>query len=137
MTYPGRAAGDCSDVDAAAVDEAFRLLADGARRTVLHVLRERESTSIDELADVVAGRRAAETGTFVPPSQRGRFRIELDHVHLPMLADHGVLNYDRETGRVGRTRVPRVVEALIDPEAAPDDATAGPLAPDDERNGGQ
>lgn len=85
-------------VDAAAeveaepsVSDCFEAIADRRRRYVLGAIAGGEEVSVAELADHVAGRTSA---------GRRRIQASLVNVHLPKLADLGVVAYDRERGRV-------------------------------------
>lgn len=80
-----------------ATDTALRLLANQQRRRVLrHVTDGNGTTTVDQLIDSLL------TGTS-PSADRGatrdRLAISLHHVHLPMLQEAGVIEYDshRET----------------------------------------
>lgn len=81
-------------------DECYRLLESRRRRVVLLVLAgQQESLSVGELSRKVA---EAESDDVTPASEETveDIRIELHHVHLPLLADHGVVEYDWTTRRV-------------------------------------
>lgn len=95
-------------------DLLFRVLSHVRRRYVLFYLRDRDATSLDELADVVAGWTTADTDALTTPRRRERVLIDLDHVHLPMLADAGLVAYDRDAGEVTRREVPDAVDRLLD-----------------------
>lgn len=86
--------------------ERHRLLASARRRAVLTVLAGTDGEiDLDELAPAVAAREE-EAGD--GPAD---VRVTLHHVHLPMLADAGVLDYDHESCRVdadGGLQVPLV-----------------------------
>lgn len=70
------------------LDAIFELLADQRRREALYVLDRREGPiTVAELADEVA--TVVEAGP-------ERVAIALHHVHLPKLADAGVVSYDAE-----------------------------------------
>ena len=74
-------------------DDLYRLLADEHRRaavTVRHAYDD--SVSLDELATVVASETDA--------TETASVKVELHHVHLPLMRDLGVLEYDAETRHV-------------------------------------
>lgn len=75
------------------LDELHSSLASERRRLVLSYLvtHSEVALSIDDLVDVVVG---CETPHVGPQSQRSRIEIDLYHVHLPKLADAGVIDYD-------------------------------------------
>ncbi len=78
-----------------------RLLADGQRRFVIESLRTASGgveTTLDELTDHLV-RAAERTDTEHVDGQRD-LRCRLHHVHLPMLSDAGLLEYDAEAKRV-------------------------------------
>ncbi|WP_123537505.1 DUF7344 domain-containing protein [Halosimplex salinum] len=82
-------------------DERHRILASERRRAVLDALATGSgSTTLSALAAAVDAAendldRAAATA-------RDEIRVDLHHVHLPMLADAGLVDYDVETKRVDR-----------------------------------
>ncbi|RKD94911.1 DUF7344 domain-containing protein [Halopiger aswanensis] len=73
-------------------DLLFEALADGHRRRLCAYLADRDGTV--ELADVCA--------TLCERSQCSRrtLEIELHHVHLPLLADAGIIDYARGADRI-------------------------------------
>ncbi|NGM70872.1 hypothetical protein G6M89_18010 [Natronolimnobius sp. AArcel1] len=83
----------------AELDAVFSGLADERRRTMLAVLVDQiDTVSVDALARAVA---QLETSTDdVTAETVDNVRVSLVHVHLPMLADAGLVEYDTETGRV-------------------------------------
>lgn len=82
----------CSD------DAAFRLLADETRRFVLsHLDGSDDRVRLADLAERVAAWEAGKPVAEVTEDERETAEIELHHKHLPMLADAGILEYDRET----------------------------------------
>jgi len=96
MTDDGRT---IIDLDA---DERYDLLAAERRRAVLAVLDERGApVALDDLTEAVAARESDETRG----EARGRLAISLHHVHLPRMADLGVLDYDAGANRVETVRV--------------------------------
>lgn len=84
---------DCEFVDA-----VHRILANRQRRRILQYLDGEGSATVDELVD-----RLAEGGPEPASSDDRRIEIELDHNHLPLMADTGTIEYDDGTGRVTLT----------------------------------
>lgn len=74
--------------------ERFRVLADFRRRHVLDVLEDAdEPCGLDGLATAIEARE-------VRTADADDVRITLHHVHLPMLDDAGLVEYDPATGTV-------------------------------------
>lgn len=65
------------------------------RREVLQFFADRSSrqAGLDQLIEHLTERRAAGE----PPMERDRIALQLHHVHLPKLADIGVIEYDSDT----------------------------------------
>lgn len=79
--------------------ERSRLLADERRRTVLAVLAERSTPlSVKELASAVVERETVGSGRDI--DRQDEVLLTLHHVHLPLLDDVGVVDYDAEEHRV-------------------------------------
>ncbi|WP_435182022.1 DUF7344 domain-containing protein [Halorussus sp. AFM4] len=108
--------------DAQSLDTVFALLRDRRRRFALRALADRESpVALDGLAAAVARREAADadgppreaSGTAAPasptpdatPAATDDVAEALHHVHLPKLADAGVVDYDEadNTATLART----------------------------------
>ncbi|MGQ3411243.1 DUF7344 domain-containing protein [Natrinema sp. LN54] len=88
------------------LDEAYALLANPRTRLTLHVLSACEPPlSVDRLTDAVAGRDDADERAV---------RLSLNHVVLPKLEAHDVLEYDCNSDTV---RLDRPVVAAADPVA--------------------
>ncbi|MFC4541676.1 hypothetical protein ACFO5R_07025 [Halosolutus amylolyticus] len=101
-----------SDADC---DAVFEALADARRRTVLSVLEnERGSLSARSLARSVAAREIGASERSVPSDRVDRVLASLVHVHLPTLADAGLVAYDDSAGRVGYEGHPLLRTGLID-----------------------
>jgi hypothetical protein len=83
-------------------DEFYRALSARSRRRVLAHLVECEESTVGELAEVLCGWEAT-AGEMVTPERYRRVRTELVHIHIPRLADAGLVSYDRETGRAALT----------------------------------
>lgn len=78
--------------------ERCRLLADERRRTALTVLAERSSAvTLTALATALGAR---ESGRIDEQDSHQMLEIRLHHVHLPLMDDVGVVDYDHEEHRV-------------------------------------
>lgn len=86
-----------------------RLVADRRRREILRQLRDDSAgeTTIDELVDGLLGEEASSD---IERSER--LAIELYHAHLPMLEDHGVVDFDPERETV-RYRPDERIEGML------------------------
>lgn len=75
------------------VTDCFSVLRDARRRQILAELAEQEDASVEELTDRVTARTETDYE---------RTQVSLVSVHLPKLADHGVVAYDRDRGHVAQ-----------------------------------
>ena len=80
-----------SSADPATADRVLGALASESRRAVLAHFEESivETATLDDLTDALLARQTAIEGQ--SPEQ---VRLRLHHVHLPKLADVGLLDYD-------------------------------------------
>ncbi|WIV65646.1 DUF7344 domain-containing protein [Natrialbaceae archaeon AArc-T1-2] len=78
----------------------FSLLSDRRRRRLLSLLSDRRAVRIDEAVAWIAACEAETTLEEVPTETKRRVRVSLVHVHLPKLADAGVVDYDPRHGDV-------------------------------------
>jgi hypothetical protein len=86
-----------------------RLLADEQRRTLVSVLAGQTSpVTLTELATTLGAREPSPDGE---PDTHRTIEIRLHHVHLPLLAEVGVIDYDQAEQRV-EPRQPRLRELL-------------------------
>ena len=87
--------GTVADRPAQDLDGVFEALADSRRRTILSVLAEadRRLTRRD-LARIVAARETGATERSISDDRVDQVSTSLVHVHLPMLADAGVVRTD-------------------------------------------
>lgn len=79
----------------------YRLLTDEQRRFVIETLQTASGgvdTTLEEIATHLEG--TAQWTRDEHADRRRNLRCRLHHVHLPMLADAGLLDYDPETKRV-------------------------------------
>lgn len=76
--------------------EQHRLLADERRQVVLEVLPEQGSElPLEELATAVHEQESDDSGN--GPTGSEDVAVSLHHVHLPILDDLGVLDYDADS----------------------------------------
>lgn len=85
-------------------DAALRLLGNETRREIIRVLKksEEEAKTIDGLAAAIAR-----------GSERQDVAIRLHHVHIPMLAESNLIEYNPKSGRVEYTG-DEVVETMFE-----------------------
>lgn len=80
------------------LDETFDLLTHPHRRYTLYFLtRESERVEIETLATAIDKWDGGHTGTD-RPTDRNDVEIALHHMHLPKLADAGIITFDANTG---------------------------------------
>ncbi|WP_235027967.1 ArsR family transcriptional regulator [Halorubrum sp. JWXQ-INN 858] len=94
-------------------DRLYRALASTSRRRLLWILQEGDESTVDELATVLVGWDATDHGTMRTDEDRKRVIVGLAHVHLPLLADLGLLAYDRGSGTVRIEPIDPLVHDLI------------------------
>jgi len=93
---------DVESAPALQLDAVFDVLADGRRRTMLTVLADRrDATSVAELVE----QTLADPTSDDDPNDDARttLTIRCHHVHLPKLADAGLVRYDHEAKTVAPT----------------------------------
>ncbi|WP_418280160.1 DUF7344 domain-containing protein [Halorubrum sp. DTA98] len=81
-------------------DGLYRALAAARRRLLLYYLIDADERTVEELATVLAGREATETGTARTRDDRDRLRVRLVHSDLPFLDECGLVAYDRQDATV-------------------------------------
>ncbi|MHC3438136.1 DUF7344 domain-containing protein [Natrialbaceae archaeon A-gly3] len=76
------------------IDSAFFVLSDEYRRKLCRymITAEKSVFSTAELVDHLQAQQEAWS--------RDRLRVDLTHLHLPMMAEHGIIQYDRRQGTV-------------------------------------
>ena len=95
------------------LDTCLKLVSDRQRRCVLQPVRNRptESVAFDTLVEAVAhAERDSEAET---DPKDGQIAVQLSHSHLPQLADHGIIDYDRDSGTI-RYESDERIESLLD-----------------------
>lgn len=94
-------------------DDLYRALASTRRRRLLYHLLDEDRGTVDELAAVLSGWRATETGRMVSRDDYGDIVIGLLHVDLPVLADAGLVSVDHEEGVVSLEPIDGAVADLV------------------------
>ena len=94
-------------------DRLYRALASRRRRRLLYLLIEEGKCEIEEAATVLTGWDATESSAMKTADDRERIAITLKHVHLPLLADVGLIAYSSESDTIEIESLDSVVEDLI------------------------
>lgn len=95
------------------LDACLNLIADRDRRRLIQHLRQNgnEETAIDTLVDQLNG--SAQAPAEDRPPDRSQLTTQIHHIHLPKLAEYGVVEYEPERGTV-RYSSNEQVEAVLD-----------------------
>jgi predicted transcriptional regulator len=95
------------------LDRCLQLVADQHRRRIIHHLRHEanETTTFDDLVERISSR--ASDSKNGPQQDREELAIQLQHSHLPKLADYGVVEFEHTTGAV-RYHPDERVETVLD-----------------------
>lgn len=96
------------------IDEFLRVLSDRRRRCVLYCLLADDLRDVSALARRVAARLDRTSPDDVTDARYEQLRITLVHVDIPMLAETGIVSYDRRTGDLRLDSPPTPVERLLE-----------------------
>lgn len=107
-------------------DEFYRALASFQRRRLLYYLLETPKSTVDELATVLSGWEATSSGTIHTQADRSKYRAELVHSHLPLLADAGLIESVPDTGSVRIEPLHHRVKEIIRQSIAAEDGLMSP-----------
>lgn len=99
----------CSD-GGSDLDRFFEALADDHRRRIFICLQQNETVSLQDLAEFLADQEG------IDPQSKDFQRLQADlmHLHLPKLADYGLLSFDERTNMVRREPLPTAVKKILD-----------------------
>ncbi|ESP88813.1 DUF7344 domain-containing protein [Candidatus Halobonum tyrrellensis] len=119
------------------LDTVYDALANPTRRAVCYLLSERDRWPLSDLAARVAAIEEGVAPSAVDATARDRASAALYHVHLPRLADRGVVTFDAEADAVSAGPAADRVLAALDAMArlVEDGAGAGDGASDDPVDG--
>lgn len=95
------------------LDTCLRLVADQYRRQIIHHLRHEANgtTTFDDLVEQISSQASDFKND--PPQGREKIAIQLHHIHLPKLANYGVIEFEHTT-RVVRYHSDAQVETVLD-----------------------
>jgi DNA-binding transcriptional ArsR family regulator len=102
-------------------DDLFRAVADSDRRRLLAVLSTESAMPLDDLTDVLVGWESNVSGP-AGPDEWAQVKIELVHMHLPLLSEAGLVTRDDDMVRLDTYSAP--VEELVTFATAYEEATA-------------
>lgn len=80
------------------MDTEFAVLSHPRRRYLLYTLDEKNQWTLRELATKLAAWELDIPEESVTPDQRNQVYVSLMHAHVPYLVDHGVVNFNRDSG---------------------------------------
>ena len=106
-------------------DQLYRALAATDRRRVLHSLLTTGPSTPDQLATLLAGWHATDSGRLVTAEERDQRLTELVHVHLPLLEDAGLVVRDEAAGHVAVGPLDAAVTNLIRESIAAESTSRG------------
>ena len=103
------------------LDDIYHLLQTKRRRDVLRYLRDAEEpVRIRELAEQIAAWEAETAVDKLNSSQRQRVYISLYQSHLPKLDNHGIVDYDKDRGRVEATPLTPQLDSYLERAGEPE-----------------
>ena len=101
-------------------DQLYRALASTRRRRLLYSLREVGECTVDDLAALLVQWEGRDPGRNA--DEQSQLHIKLVHSDLPLLADAGVVSYNRENETVAPKPLDPLLDALISRSVDPDNA---------------
>ncbi|WP_340100139.1 DUF7344 domain-containing protein [Salinibaculum salinum] len=107
-----REAGD--SVAGLADDRLYRSIAARPRRRLLYYLLDTGETTVGELAEVLVGWEATESGGMATREEYEQMAISLRHSHLPVLADANLVTYDPADGTMTNGEIAESVRNLLE-----------------------
>lgn len=101
------------DVPRLSDDNLYRALASTRRRRLLYLLLEEGRSTIDTVTTVLTGWNATDSETMATPEDREQILVTLEHVHLPLLDETGMITYDSDDRVIDIEPLDPVVDDLI------------------------
>lgn len=97
------------------LDELFDALSNERRRRVVRYLNDRRAPiALADLAREVAAREEGVATDDVGPDEVERVHVSLYHVHVPKLADRGLVEYDPDRGLVSPPEHGEAIGQVVD-----------------------
>ena len=97
----------------------YRAMASRERRRLLYLLLDGEERTVEDVATVLVGWDATASGTVGDPDDRKLVLLRLVHIHLPLLADAGIVNYDEAAGTVSLASLEASIREAIEQGSTP------------------
>ena len=94
-------------------DRLYRSLAARPRRRLLYYLLDTDEATVEELAAVLVGWEATESGGMATTAEHERMVTSLRHSHLPALAETNLVTYDPDDGTVTTGEIADSVRDLL------------------------
>jgi len=94
--------------------EVFDILSNRRRRYALYALADDETATIGSLAEQIAAWENDCTVAEVTPTERKRVYTALQQSHLPKLERTGLVDFDRESGRVRPTATAEEMDIYLE-----------------------
>lgn len=99
-------------------DLVFDLLSSHRRRMVLYYLKQRgEPVTVREISEAIASMENEVPIEELTRQQQKRVYVSLYQTHLPKLSQAGVINYDREAGKVQLTDAGSGMDQYLQPDS--------------------
>lgn len=95
------------------IDRSLRALSDKDRRYLLYYLDEHEVANSEELARHIVAKESDRSPSTVPDEEYEPIQTQLQHKHLPKLADFGLVEYDERSEDVRFSNPPQGFVLLL------------------------
>lgn len=101
-------------VEDSSADEILDLIANQRRREVLDVLLTHDwLLTTNDIRNEVVEREHGTVITEIPSEEVKKVHISLNHVHIPKLAEDGLINYDSDRGLIEPTEKLSELEPVL------------------------
>lgn len=125
-TEPGGGAEEATDVPAApdepelSLDLVFKILKNQRRRYILKFLSDREGpVSLSDLSEFIAAEENDKMPAELSSQERKRAYVGLYQCHLPMMDDAGIIDFNKDRGRIELKEQASLFDAYLDKPTDP------------------